>query len=256
MKRFKFFKSGLYLAFAFLLCFTSGAQERRPEASKVQLSKDVFIEKISEGVWRHVSEKDVPGFGLVPSNGLIIQLDTKVLMVDTAFTNEQTKLILDWIETELKTKPIITIITHYHADRLGGIHEVHQRGIKTLSSELTAKLAKEHGVESPKMTFDLNINLEYGKRSISMIYPGPGHTKDNAVVWIPDRKILFGGCLVRSAQAKDMGNIKDADLKQWPKTIEKLYKDFGQATIVVPGHGDISGTEALKNTLELLKVKP
>jgi metallo-beta-lactamase class B len=229
------------------------AQEKAQESSKVQLSSDVFVEKIDDGVWRHVSHINLPGTGPFPSNGLIVQLGAKVLMVDTACNNEQTKLILDWIEKELKTKPFTLVVTHYHSDRLGGIAEVHRRKIETVSSELTARLAKEQGSESPKVTFADSIDLSQSGREIWVRYPGPGHTTDNVVVWIPDRKILFGGCLIKSAQAKDLGNTKDADMEQWPRTVEKVYQEFGQARIVVPGHGDPTGIEAIRRTLELLQ---
>jgi metallo-beta-lactamase class B len=242
---------------AILLCFIPmpllSLSVSAQGSSRVQLSNDVFVEKIDEGVWRHVSHKDIPGIGPFPSNGLIIHSDGKILMVDTAYNDEQTKLILDWIEKELKAKPLATLITHYHSDRLGGIGEVHKRRIETISSELTARLAKQHGLELPRRTFDININLEFGKQNVSMKYPGPGHTADNSVVWIPDKKILFGGCLIKSAKAEGMGNTADADIKEWPRTVESVLKDFGKARIVVPGHGDISGVEAITHTLELLK---
>jgi metallo-beta-lactamase class B len=107
-------------------------------------------------------------------------------------------------------------------------------------------------LESPQQTFDGSIEISLSGRTIQVQYPGPGHTKDNVVVWIPDKKILFGGCLIKSAQAEDLGNTKEADLKKWPETIEKVYQEFQQARIVVPGHGDPSGIEAVTRTLELL----
>jgi metallo-beta-lactamase class B len=237
------------LILVFFPLFLTTAQEK----SQVHLSSDVFIEKIAEGVWRHVSVKDLPNLGPVPSNGVIAQFGTEILLVDSAWTDAQTKLILDWIETELNAKPSVAVITHSHEDRLGGIHEIHTRGIRTVSSGLTAELAKQQGVESPQQTFAGSIDLSLGGRTIRVWHPGPGHTKDNVVVWLPDQKILVGGCLIKSAQAGDLGNIQEADLPQWPKTMEKVRQEFKHAKIVVPGHGDPSGIEAVTHTLELLK---
>lgn len=220
---------------------------------KWQLSEDVFIERIDEDIWRHVSHKTYQGGGPVPSNGLIVRSGAEALLVDTAFNNEQTGLILDWIGKELKARTIMAVITHHHEDRLGGIHEVHKRGIRTLASAITVRLAKQKGLEPPEEVFDKSIDLNLGNRVVQAIYPGPGHAIDNIVVWIPDRKILFGGCLIKSAQAEDLGNTKDADMKQWPGTVEAVYKQFGQARMVVPGHGDVGGLNALTRTLELLK---
>lgn len=219
---------------------------------KIPLSTDVFIEKIADNVWRHVSSKNIPTFGLVPSNGIIARFGTDILLVDSAWDDAQTRLILDWIEKELQAKPAVAVMTHAHEDRMGGIHEIHRRGIRTISSRLTAALAKPHGFEVPQHTFDDTLTLTLGGREILVRYPGPGHTRDNIVVWLPDQKLLVGGCLVRSVQARSIGNTADADLAQWPATIATLLQEFPQAKIVVPGHDDPSGLEALTHTLELL----
>jgi len=216
------------------------------------LSDEVFIEEIADNVWRHVSSKNVPNFGLIPSNGIIARFGVDVLLIDSAWDDEQTKLILDWIEKELKAQPSVAVITHAHDDRIGGIHEIHSRGVRTLSSRLTAELAKQQGLEVPQQTFEEKLTLSLGGREVLVHYPGPGHTRDNIVVWLPDQKILVGGCLVKSAHAKSIGNTKDADLAQWPTTIKKVQQEFPQAKIVVPGHDDLSGMEALTRTLELL----
>jgi metallo-beta-lactamase class B len=219
---------------------------------KIQLSNDVFIEKIADNVWRHVSFKHVPNFGLVPSNGVIARFGTDILLVDSAWDDAQTRLILDWIEKEWQTKPAVAVITHAHEDRIGGIHELHRRGIRTVSSRLTAEFAKSHGFEAPQHTFEDSLTLLLGGREILVRYPGPGHTRDNIVVWLPEQKLLVGGCLIKSAQAKSIGNTKDADLAQWPATIKKVQEEFPHAKIVVPGHDDPGGLEALTHTLELL----
>ncbi|MGE4092042.1 MAG: subclass B1 metallo-beta-lactamase [Candidatus Binatia bacterium] len=217
------------------------------------MADDVFIEQIADNVWRHVSSKTLPNFGLVPSNGVIAQFGADILLVDSAWNDTQTKLILDWIQQELHGKPSVAIITHAHDDRIGGIHEIHHRGIRTLSSGLTVELAKRQKLEVPQETFADRRTLSLGGREVQVSYLGPGHTRDNIVVWLPDQQLLVGGCLIKDAQAKDLGNTKEADLAQWPKTVEKVYWEFKQAKIVVPGHGDPSGIEAITHTLELLR---
>ena len=240
------------LAFCFLLGLTLCPSAVAQERVKIQLADDVFIEKLEPGVWRHVSYKTLPILGPVPSNGGIVTVGSDILLIDSAWNNEQTKLILDWSEKEFRAAPSIAVITHAHEDRIGGIREIHRRGIRTVSSRLAAQLAKQQGLEVPQQTFDEKLNLSLGGRTIEVYYPGPGHTKDNIVVWIPDKHILFGGCLIKAAQAPDLGNIKDADVGRWPKTMETLAHEFTRVKLVVPGHGDPSGSEAMTHTLELL----
>ena len=65
--------------------------------------------------------------------------------------------------------------------------------------------------------------------------------------------MLFGGCLVKAAAAKTLGNITEADLAAWPATLANLKSTYPAARIIVPGHGDPGGPELIEHTLELLK---
>jgi metallo-beta-lactamase class B len=72
-------------------------------------------------------------------------------------------------------------------------------------------------------------------------------------VWIPEEKILFGGCMVRALSSTTPGNISDADMDSWLSTIGKIIGRFGHALIVVPVHGVYGGPELLTHTLNLVK---
>ena len=84
---------------------------------------------------------------------------------------------------------------------------------------------------------------------------GAAHTVDNIVVWIPDEKILFGGCMIKELKANNLGNIVDADIDAWPKTLKTVRSEFSMAKIVIPGHGLYGGIELIDHTIDLLKEK-
>src|SRR6185295_3616589 len=71
-----------------------------------------------------------------------------------------------------------------------------------------------------------------------VFYPGPAHTRDNIVVWLPDSRVLFGGCAVRAATS-GLGNVADADLTAYPASIRRVLERYPAAEVVVPGHGDV-----------------
>jgi metallo-beta-lactamase class B len=145
------------------------------------------------------------------------------------------------------------IVGHWHADCLGGLPEIHKRGIASIGSEKTRELALAAGVAAPRQTFTDAYRFKVGQRELELFYPGPGHTVDNIVTWITDEKVLFGGCLVRSADAKTLGYTREADLAAWPATLAKVKERFPTARLIVPGHGDPGGWELIANTLKLLK---
>lgn len=244
----------------FLACWVVPLLNPAPTAfaDTVKLADDVQIEKLQDGVWRHITVFNYPGFGLVPANGLIVAGATNAMLVDTGWTPDQTGKILDWIEGHLHRKIIGVIATHSHVDRLGGISEAQRRRLLTVSSSRTAGLARAAGLPIPEKTFAEFLELPVDSGLVMQLkYPGAGHTADNIVVWLPRQKILFGACLIKAAKDTSLGYTKDAHLDAWPKTIARLQKEFPDAKLVVPGHGDVGGTNLLSHTIALIqKAKP
>jgi metallo-beta-lactamase class B len=118
---------------------------------------------------------------------------------------------------------------------------------------LTAKLAKEYGYPSPKPTLDVKPVMKVGDTVIEAFYPGEGHSKDNITVWLPQYKLLFGGCLIKSLDAKDLGNLSDANVEQWDDSVKKVIEKYQHVETVVPGHGNWGDKNLLFHTIDLIK---
>ncbi|GHT54487.1 hypothetical protein FACS189451_09580 [Bacteroidia bacterium] len=116
---------------------------------------------------------------------------------------------------------------------------------------MTIELAKEHRMPVPQIGFTDSLHLSLHSEDVYCYYLGGGHSTDNIVVWIPSEKILFGGCLLKDIHSKGLGNISDAKLEEWPETIGNVIAKFPDATIVIPGHGQIGGKELLQHTKKL-----
>jgi glyoxylase-like metal-dependent hydrolase (beta-lactamase superfamily II) len=82
---------------------------------------------------------------------------------------------------------------------------------------------------------------------------GEGHSRDNIVIWFPDLKILFGGCLVKSVESQGLGNTADANLREWGPSVRRVMKKYPKAKYVIPGHFGWKSRNGLKHTLKLLK---
>ena len=88
---------------------------------------------------------------------------------------------------------------------------------------------------------------------MTLFYPGAGHSEDNIVVWLEKHKVLFGGCLIKSLEAKGMGNLSDANVNQWRQSITNITDAFLLNTaVVVPGHGKPGDIELLRHTDKLV----
>ena len=231
-----------FLCFFSLMQTVRGQENRRLKVKITPLAEDVYV---------HTSFKMLGGAPF-PSNGLIINTSEGVVLIDTGWGEKPTKEILVWIKTNLRKPVTYCIVTHSHDDRLGGIAVLRKRNIRVLSTRPTATKAIMAGFPSPEGILPADTTLKFGKTEIRTYFPGPGHSRENIAVWLPEKKVLFGGCLVKSRQASDLGNIADADLNYWPTAIRRLKAVFSDAEIVVPGHQSWESTSALQHTLDLL----
>lgn len=96
-------------------------------------------------------------------------------------------------------------------------------------------------------------NMRFGDTKVKTYYPGKGHTKDNITVWLPQYKILFGGCLVKSLDTREIVQTPGSYLFNWSKAIKKIEGTYKNKNIVVPGHGDPGDNRLFTHTLDLLK---
>jgi metallo-beta-lactamase class B len=220
---------------------------------RVRLSDDVEVRKLAEGVWRHTTYFDISGFENVPANGLIVIDGDNAMMIDLPWTDEQTGVLFDWVTKEHKAVIKRVIPTHSHIDCAGGLAEAHRRKADSFALDKTVEILKRTNKPVPKNWFSKRMCLSCGDTRVELAFLGGGHTVDNIVAWIPEKKILFGGDLVRARNARNLGNIIEADLKNWPETLKKVKETYSEAKIVVPGHGGHGGPELIERTIELCK---
>ena len=247
--------------------------------SEIQLSEDLRITEIEKGV--HLVTHSFPWGG----NSLVIFLSgNDVIFVDTPYNNEATGKVVEWIKSENEKANITEINTGFHNDNLGGNEYLLSKNVPVYGSGLTAELIengkiyetmkaalelmkktgnanreyieayKTQKFKAPNRLFDIKEGLELtiGEEIVEVYFPGESHSIDNVVVDFHNRKILFGGCMVKSLESKGPGFTGDANMEEWPKSVEKVLKKYKDARIVVPGHGECGDVNLLKHTIELL----
>jgi metallo-beta-lactamase class B len=241
------------LGVLFLGCvlFAVSATYSQSDGAEVRLSGDVTVRKLGEGVWLHTTYFDIAGFQHVPANGLIVIDGRSAMMIDLPWTDEQAGVLFDWVTREHKATIQKVVPTHFHIDCAGGLAEAHRRGAESFALEKTVELLKKDNKPVPKNWFTERMGLSCGDTHVELAFLGGGHTVDNILVWIPAKKILFGGCLVKSLNARDLGNTEDGDLVAYPKTLKKVKEKYPDAKIVVPGHGRPGGLDLIDHTIRL-----
>lgn len=218
-------------------------------ASKGDLSeKQVSFTQLSENAWAYTAEGD-------PNSGVIIG-ERGCVVVDATATPAMARELIRRIRG-LTDKPIkYVVLSHYHAVRVLGASAyfaegaqeiiasrgtwemIVERGEADMKSEierfprLFQDVGSIPGLTWPTMVFDHELTLHLGDVEVELMHIGPGHTKGDTIAWIPAQRVCFSGDLVEYNAGVYTG---DAQLKEWPDTLEKL-RTLG-AEKLVPGRG-------------------
>ena len=207
------------------------------------------VDKIEDGIYLHRSYSRVDGFALVRANGIVVDDGENAYMVDTPWSARDTEKLVTWIRESGFTLQG-SISTHSHEDRAAGIEWLNAHGFSTHAFAMTNQFLEKAGKAKAANSF-ADKTLILGDGLIEAFYPGPGHTEDNIVVWIPGSEILYGGCFVRSLESRGLGYTGEANIEAWPASVEKVLQKYPEAKVVVPGHGKAGDLRLLRHTKEL-----
>ncbi|MBT1065190.1 subclass B1 metallo-beta-lactamase [Bowmanella sp. Y26] len=257
--RFRFFTTFrlFSLSFCAFTAVANGAErlDGYPQAAEIPVG-EVRLFKLADGVWSHVATHDYNGV-LYPSNGLIVKEGNELLLIDTAWGAENTRALLHEIKMQIGLPVTRAISTHFHDDRVEGVEVLKQAGVKTYATSLTRQLAKAEGNEIPQDTLPAlsasGDSLQFGP--VELFYPGHGHAPDNLAVYVPEARVLFGGCAVHELARQNAGNTSHADLAEWPVSVTRILQQYPKAELVIPGHGLPGGQDLLTHTIEIVKAQ-
>jgi glyoxylase-like metal-dependent hydrolase (beta-lactamase superfamily II) len=204
------------------------------------------LERLAPGVLAYTAQGD-PNVGAVAGGGLLLCVDARATPTAAGEWLEELRGVADdpveWL-----------VLTHYHAVRVLGASAfaarhvvahaatrawVHERGAQDWESEhrrfprLFRDADSIPGLTYPDVAFADALTLVLGNRIVEVLWLGGGHTQGDAVVWLPEERILFAGDLVEARAAPYMG---DALVHAWhTETLDRL-ESLGAETLV-PGRG-------------------
>jgi len=199
--------------------------------------------------------------------------------VDTPCTDQATESVHRWLRQTFPDPNVTQINTGFHNDNLGGNGYLIGQGIPCYGSDLTPKLIAERWEQTkqqalpyyaaagekyrdafvnqelvpPNKLYPLSqgLTLRIGRESVEVFFPGASHTLDNVVVYFKNRRILFGGCMIKALEARTLGFVGDADMAAWPGSVQKVLDRYPRSRILIPGHGAWGDLELARHTIRL-----
>lgn len=210
------------------------------------------IQKVASGIYVFTTYGAYKG-EKVPANGLYAVTPKGVILIDCPWDTAQFQPLLDSIRAKHDKRVVACIATHSHADRTAGLTYYRAKGIRTYTTKKTDSICKATNAPRAQYMVREDTSFNIGGIKMRVYFAGEGHTPDNIVVWFPQTKVLYGGCLIKSTEATSIGNIADANLKAYPVTLKKLQKEFPNPRYIIPGHQGWENKKSIEHTLELLK---
>ena len=230
------------------------ADAQLPEPEIVEVSEGVFAYIQHDGSW-------------CLNNPAFVAAGDQVIAVDACATERRTRLFRDAI-AQISEQPVRTLInTHAHLDHTFGNYLFAEDAVIVGHANCRAEIlhdapqlpdrarqmfpSVEWGaieVVAPSVTFEERLSLYAGELELQLIYVSPAHTTTDAIVWLPERKLVITGDIVfhRGTPFALMGSVGG-----WLDALDRV-RALGAETII-PGHGPVAGPEVLDDVADYLR---
>ncbi len=214
--------------------------------------------EVAPGVWVRLGDRPR---NQIANAGWIVFKDY-VLVVDANYPWGAKDILTEIRQTT--NKPVKFVFnTHYHGDHAFGGSIFTDQGAQIVCSAdcgvesvtkgqagwdkntATGEFSlKPYKLAHPTITFGDSIAFDDGEHRVELRKLGPGHSKGDAVAWLPKEKILFTGDLCVNWGSGNNVADADADHDNWLRALDRMAALA--PTMVVVGHGTIGGMKDLR----------
>lgn len=180
-------------------------------------------------------------------NSGILVSDSAVLVIDTKM-QDAAEALSKTLKQLAGKKPIIVVNTHIHTDHTSGNKFYEGQTIIAGGNYDKAFWIKECGDKGvPTVWIKDSLTFKMGDETVTIFnLPWNAHTQSDVFVYLHNRKMLFGGDVILNHQAPAMFSRYNTDGYGYLKAFDYVAQRF-DINKVVPGHGDVGGTEVISN---------
>lgn len=220
--------------------------------------------ELADGVFAYVQA----GGGLCVANAGLIVTKEGCVVIDALFAPSMTQAFRAEI-ARVTDRPVRLLInTHHHVDHTMGnalfpeariVSHANARReqervgagvLELLRPRVPELVAEADGVDQrlPDMTFADELTLHLAERTIRLLHLGTAHTIGDALVLLPEERLLFAGD-VAFHQVTPLAF--EGHVGGWIQVCDKV--DGLDVETIVPGHGPVGGKDDLRGMRGYLK---
>ena len=213
--------------------------------------------EVADGAYAYVQE----GGGLCVANAGLIVGSESCIVIDALFAPSMTQAFRKEI-ARVTDKPVRLLVdTHHHIDHTAGnalfseaqiVSHANARReqervgagvMELLRPRIPDLVGETEGFELrlPDITFDGELTLHVDGRAVRLVHFGPAHTIGDALVFLPEERLLFAGD-VAFHQVTPLAF--EGHIGGWLDVCDQV--DALEIDTVVPGHGPVGGKEGLR----------
>lgn len=190
------------------------------------------------------------------------------LLVDALIVPRLARSLKKAVKRATPVPPRYVFQTHHHIDHIGGTSvfmpadviatekardEIVNTGLPLERfAQFMPKFARDFELVKlavPNIAFERRLTLHSDKRRVELLHLGAAHTVGDAVAYLPEEKVLYGGDLA-FFYVTPLGF--QGHIGNWIKVIDELLKmDIEQ---IVPGHGPVGGKAEMREMQGYLKL--
>lgn len=223
------------------------------------LREEVRLAQVAEGVFAY---HQADGGWCLNNSGLVVT-EEGTMLVDTAATESRARRLREAVLSVAATPPATLVNTHSHGDHTFGNFVFPEAVV--LAHEQARDEMLESGLHltglwpdvdwgdlrlvTPRIVFSQSLTLHLGRMRVDILHLGPAHTRGDVVVWLPDSRVLFTGDVVMAGVTPfvPMGSVSGS------LAVLDALRAL-EPRVIVPGHGPVTGPEALEDTAEYLRL--
>jgi len=219
-------------------------------------SQSSLVREIAPGVFVRLADPDKK---IIANSGWVVFRDY-VLVIDANYPWGARAILPDLRKTT--NKPIRLVFdTHYHADHSFGNSEFVDAGATIICTQDCVAESREKNpaawnndkaegefslkqwrLEHPQIGFPDRMVIDDGEHRVELTKVGPGHTRGDAVAYLPKERILFTGDLCLTRPGNNIAD-KDADPENWVRALDRLSQM--NVAMLVPGHGPLGNHDSI-----------